>query len=133
MNIYVYIAMPYSSAPEANTRAAMDVWTAVRDLRVEGVTFVPTCPHWSHFQDALEGHARPYEEWLDYCLAVVRKHDCILRMPGESPGAEREVTLANDLGMPVFYDEEELREFYDVSVEKELLRLIEKENADNGK
>jgi len=33
-----------------------------------------------------------------------------MRLPGESPGADREVALAAELGIPVFYSVEELVE-----------------------
>jgi hypothetical protein len=35
-------------------------------------------------------------EWLKCC-------DAVLRLPGESTGADREVALAKELGIPVYY------------------------------
>jgi hypothetical protein len=50
----------------------------------------------------------PYEEWLDYDHEVIKHMNALLRIPGESPGSDREVAWAEELGIPVFYDMEEL-------------------------
>jgi hypothetical protein len=42
-------------------------------------------------------------EWLKSC-------DCVLRMSGDSPGADKEVMLAEVLAIPVYYSIEELLE-----------------------
>lgn len=40
--------------------------------------------------------------------AVLERCDAVLRLPGESPGADREVHYAISLGKPVYYGLEEL-------------------------
>jgi len=46
-----------------------------------------------------------YEFWLDYDFSYIRDVcDCILRLPGESWGTDREEEYATALSMPVFED-----------------------------
>jgi hypothetical protein len=40
-------------------------------------------------------------EWLAVC-------DCVLRLPGESKGADAEVKFAQEIGKPVYYSIAEL-------------------------
>ena len=92
----VYIAGPYTRPdPCVNTNRAMAAW----DL-LWGLGFAPFCPHWSHYQHT---HIpRPYEDWLAYDLEWLRTCDAVLRLPGESSGADKEVAEAVRLGIPVF-------------------------------
>lgn len=99
---YVYIAGPYSNGDcVRNSHKAMEVWEQLRSLG-----FIPFCPHWSiiqHLVIPLE-----YEQWLDFDLEWIRRCDALLRMPGESSGADREVAFASQIGIPVFADVKEL-------------------------
>ena len=46
----------------------------------------------------------PYESWLAYDLKVIDRCDALLRLPGKSGGAAREVDYcARVLGRPVYY------------------------------
>lgn len=45
-----------------------------------------------------------HEMWLWTDLAWVGVSDCVLRLPGKSPGADREVAFAELKGIPVFDD-----------------------------
>jgi hypothetical protein len=45
---------------------------------------------------------RPYESWMAQDLAWVGNADAVLRLPGESSGADREVAHARKNGIPVF-------------------------------
>lgn len=62
--------------------------------------FVPMCPHWSHFQHTFR--PRPYADWLAFDLEWLPCCDAVLRLPGESSGADGEVARAVELGIPVF-------------------------------
>ena len=97
----VYIAGPYSArAPEVvvdNVGAAMQAW---EDLRAAG--FTPFCPHWTHEQVRFYSDRRHYEDWLAWDLEWLECCDAVLRLPGASPGADREVARADELGLPVF-------------------------------
>ena len=94
----VYVAAPLSQGDQlANISAAMRVWDR---LSRTGVC-IPICPHWSALQQM--HRPRPYEDWLTYDLALIETCvDAVLRVPGDSSGADREVTRALDLGLPVF-------------------------------
>lgn len=102
---YVYVAGPLT-ARSGKTQAqhvddAIDAGTKLLQLG-----FHPYIPHLSHFWD--QRTPRPYEVWMALDFAWIVRCDALLRMPGESPGADREVFKARDLGVPVFYSIEEL-------------------------
>ena len=50
----------------------------------------------------------PYEAWLTLDNEYLVLCDALLRLPGESPGADREVALARQHGIPVFHALSEL-------------------------
>jgi len=100
----VYIAGPYTQGDQAqNVRRAIDAAEAVMQAG-----FAPYVPHMSHFHHMI--HAHFYETWLAIVIAFLRVCDALLRLPGLSPGADREVALARKLGIPVFYSVSELVE-----------------------
>lgn len=49
-----------------------------------------------------------HSTWLDVDFTIVSRCNCLLRLPGDSVGADMEVAEANRLGIPVFHDEGEL-------------------------
>jgi hypothetical protein len=59
-----------------------------------------------HFHHFVHPHA--YEDWMEQCLSWVERCDALLRLPGSSPGADREAQHAMQKGIPVFYSLEEL-------------------------
>lgn len=100
--IYVYIASPYSKGDVAvNVRNSFLV---ADELLAHG--FCPFPPLYSHFWHFLS--PKPYETWLELDKLWVKACDCLLRMPGESSGADGEVELAEANGIPVFYSVEAL-------------------------
>lgn len=92
----VYVAGPYSADPDACTVEAMSVAHQVMDLG-----HAPFVPHLYHYMHLMR--ERGYEDWMTADLVYLRVCDVILRMPGHSPGADREVELARELGIPVVY------------------------------
>ena len=100
MRPLVYVAGPYSDDPVGNTRRAI---TAADQLLNAGI--VPYVPHLSMFWDLL--HPRPYADWLELDLEVVRRCDAVLRLSGNSPGADREVAFAESEWVPVLYSVDE--------------------------
>ncbi|MDQ3170340.1 MAG: DUF4406 domain-containing protein [Acidobacteriota bacterium] len=93
----VYVAGPFTKpSPIINTRRAID---AAEQLRRAG--YSPFVPHlffaWEmvHPDVGYEGWMALDFEWLAAC-------DAIVRMPGESPGADREVAFARERGIAVF-------------------------------
>lgn len=98
----VYIAGPYTKGDVAqNVARAMDAWNALWRLG-----YAPFCPHWSHFQHL---HAAlPYEDWLEFDLVWLPQCKFLLRLPGESSGADKEEEMAKSLGIPIFTSVEEV-------------------------
>ncbi len=107
----IYIAGPYTKGDVAeNVAKAISAWY---QLWQEG--FSPFCPHLSHFLHIQK--QLPYENWLSYNLEWLPSCDGILRLPGESAGADRETSEANKLGMPVFSTIEDVIQWYSGTVE----------------
>lgn len=99
--LVVYVAGPYSSDPAAGANAAALAAHALLDAG-----HYPVVPHLSLLLDLVRH--RPYEEWLRHDFALLRRCDALLRLPGHSPGADREVQEAERLGVSVVHSIEEL-------------------------
>ena len=107
--VKVYISGPYSSGDQVlNTRLAMGVWNYLF-----GKGYTPFCPHWGMAQHLCL--PLPWEQWIEYDLEMLRGHDVLYRMPGESKGADIEVAEAERLGIPVVYSFSELVAQFPVS------------------
>lgn len=92
----VYIAGPYTLGDVvANVRQALDAADEV--LKVGHTPFVP---HLNHFWHLV--HPGPYEQWIAWDAAWLPLCEALVRLPGESRGADGEVALAAKLGIPVF-------------------------------
>ena len=98
----VYIASPYTQGDVGqNVGIAMSFSHAILDNG-----HCPISPLLSHF---LHIHRqRHYEDWIAMDLELVKVSDCLIRLPGDSNGADGEVRLARELGIPVFYDKADL-------------------------
>lgn len=101
---FVYIAGPLSSAPMHNVHAAVKTADALVDAG-----FHPYVPHLTVLWDMIS--PKDYEEWMKHDLAWIARCDALLRIPGESSGADREVKFALDMGIPVFYSVEHILVF----------------------
>jgi hypothetical protein len=103
--IKVYIASPYTKGDVAlNVKRQMECANQLMDLG-----FAPFVPLYTHFQHM--AYPRPYKEWLEFDKIWVLTCDCLLRLDGESTGADLEVELAKENNIPVFYDISELHMF----------------------
>ncbi len=99
----VYIAGPISIGNQFhNCAKAIHVATDV--VRMGCAPYVPhlTCL-WDMVNMSLT-----YEDWLQMCFDWIPTCHALLRVPGESPGADKEVAFAMSLGIPVFYSVEQL-------------------------
>lgn len=95
--IKVYISSPYSLGDKLNNvRNSLSV---SNELINNG--FVPIAPLLFHFQDMI--FPQKYDKWLEICRVLLTTADCVLRLPGESSGADIEVQDAIELGIPVYY------------------------------
>jgi hypothetical protein len=93
--IKVYIASPYTLGDVAvNVKAQLDTFAELLDLG-----YIPFAPLLSHFVHM--AHPRPYHRWTAYDEEWVKACDVVLRLPGESKGADNEVRLAESLNIPV--------------------------------
>ncbi len=117
----VYLAGPISKGDLAhNINQASEAFAR---LALAGLS--PLCPqwsafsggaHWSHFGDVVRvegvatatGCGLSHADWLRVDLLWVAVCDAVLRLPGESVGAEQETAFAKMNGIPVFTDEREL-------------------------
>lgn len=70
--------------------------------------FAVYVPHWNVIQDAI--HPRDYGFWLSHDLEWLAVCDCVLRLPGESAGADAEVQRARELGKTVYFSLDEIPE-----------------------
>lgn len=94
-SILLYIAGPYTNPdPVQNTHRMIRIADALWELGI-----VPVVPHLSLLWHLVS--PRPYEQWLEYDLHVMARCDAVLRVPGPSTGADREVFQATRSGQPV--------------------------------
>jgi hypothetical protein len=106
MGIHVYVASPYSKGDTVqNVRNAVLVGDR---LAIHG--FYPFIPVLTHFWHYLRPHE--YGFWMEQDKAWLLKCDCLLRVPGESRGADEEVKLARKNNIPVFFTVSALLEHY---------------------
>jgi hypothetical protein len=108
----VYIAGPISRGDLAHN--ITQATRAFVELARAGLA--PWCPHWAAFsggvrltpsgtpyaEAAVHGCGLDHADWLRVDLAWMAGADAVLRLPGESEGADREVAEARRLGVPVF-------------------------------
>lgn len=96
----IFISGPYSIGDiEANVKRACDLANTLINLG-----YAPFCPHLFHYLPH-----QPYNKWLEIDNAFLEVCAAVIRIPGESVGSDREVQLAEKLGIPVFYSIQELR------------------------
>lgn len=93
---FIFIAAPYTLGDVAlNVKDAMDVANKLIDKG-----FFPYCPHLSHFLHMTKPQS--YQTWIDYTLAWMEKCDAIIRLEGESKGADGEEARAREIGLPIY-------------------------------
>jgi hypothetical protein len=106
MKIKVFISSPYSIGnQEENVERQIECADRLYNL---GFTcFIPLLSHYQH-----KIYPRVYRDWLDNDLQWLQVCDCLLRLYGESKGADIEEKAARELNIPVFYSIFELTEYY---------------------
>ncbi len=103
----IYIAGPYTKGD-----VAVNVGNAIAVAnRLKDAGYAPYVPHLTHFWHLL--FPRPYEDWLELDNQFLPLCDALLRIPGESKGADAEVELAGKLGIPVFESLIVLRDYFE--------------------
>lgn len=100
----IYVAAPYSRPdPVENTHRAIRGGLSIWEERLG----VPLIPHLT-----LVAHLvmpRPLDYWYEFDLHQIDHCSALLRLPGESTGADAEIEHADTIGIPVFHSVEELR------------------------
>ena len=90
----VYVAGPFTHGDQtANVRRALATADRLRD---QGL--VPVIPHLLATCDLVK--PRPYEFWMQECISHLLTCNVVARMPGYSPGADREIEVATAAGIP---------------------------------
>ncbi len=95
----IYIAGPLSADTEeemiANSEIAQHV--AYELIKKGYVPFIPHLSVYTSFRDKVD-----YEWWMKYCFAWLEQCDALFFI-GESPGANREIARADEIGLRLFY------------------------------
>lgn len=88
---HIYVAGPIGKKERHadNLQAAIDAAEALYRMGA-----IPIVPHF--FIPWGEKHEHAYEEWMTLDFEIVRRADALYRMPGISPGADREVAFAEE-------------------------------------
>ncbi len=104
--IKIYIASPYTIGDQnENVRTQMLTFETLHSFGM-----MPFAPLWASFQNLVFPHT--WEEWLEWCSTWVKSCDCLLRLPGESKGADEEVRVAKMNSIPVYYSIDQVKEAF---------------------
>ena len=109
-NILVYIASTYTKPigkQLENVSKSIDAWEEIVKI---GLT--PFAPLLTHYIEEKYHHEPDF--WYDYDNVILDRCDCVLRLNGESWGADEEVKRAESNGFPVFYTIDELKDYYNI-------------------
>ncbi len=97
----IFISGPYAKPdPVINTRNAI-----LAGEKVLKLGHTPFIPHLNHLWHLVVPHDEAF--WYAYDLVWLRRCNAILRLPGESKGADREMILAREWGIEEFHLDEE--------------------------
>lgn len=100
----IYIAAPYTKGDVAqNVRGAIEV--ADKLLERGHYPYVPHLTHFWHFISP-----KSWGLWLDIDRIWIAQCEALLRLPGESVGADNEVAYAKAIGIPIYWSIEEIKE-----------------------
>lgn len=98
------------------------VWKNVAAAHAAGIKLLKAgysviVPHGSVFwgnliragrwEPEVQPNGTQHSDWMGCDLEIVRRCDCLLRLPGESKGADMEVDVAERNGLPVYHSVEE--------------------------
>ena len=102
----VYVAGPYTQGDTDD-----NVYQAIKaGDRLLELGYLPFIPHLNHFWALAFPH--PYRVWANWDNEWLLLCDCVLRLPGYSPGADEEERVAGAHYKTVFYSMEELERCY---------------------
>lgn len=116
MKPIIYIAAPYSNGEmnSGKTPEKIIMDNIINSLRVGNeladAGFIPFAGNLYHYWHM--AYPRDYESWFEIVTAHLPHCKAVLRLEGLSSGADREVEMANKLGIPVFYDIQTLIKYF---------------------
>lgn len=96
----IYIASPYTSYKDKLKAVENQIEAANKILDLGHFPFVPLFSHYFKEQS--------YDFWLRMDIEFLKVCDAVLRLPGESKGADFEVKMAKYFNIPVYYNLEEI-------------------------
>lgn len=102
----VYIAGPITGDPWGCVRRAVR-WSSI--CQNNGCDAY--LPQLSVLQEMIEPQL--YEYWINLGLNMLSRCDGLIRLSGDSPGADREVEYAKELGLPIIGDASALGDEWD--------------------
>lgn len=105
--IKVYLAGPYTfpkGEEQENVNRMIDYAQQIPD---KFWVYIPLLIHYIQIR-----HPKSYKYCMQYEQVAIDVCDCLLRMSGESKGADEEIKYIKKQGKPVFYSVEELEEYY---------------------
>ena len=73
--------------------------------------FAPFIPHLNSLWEICHPN-HPISDWLELDFQWIRVCHALLRLPGESPGADGEVRFCDEHGVPVFHSIEHLEAYF---------------------
>lgn len=94
---YIYLAGPMTK-PDLITNARLAIEAA---SRLVDAGFVPYLPQTGLLWEL--HRPRSYEDWMALDFAWIERSDALVRLPGESSGADRECVHAATHGKPVWH------------------------------
>jgi hypothetical protein len=103
----VFVAGPMSSSGEPGPNLHQAAQTAASLLRLG---FAPYVPHVTWVLDAISPSS--IDDWKRSNFAWLSVSAALIRLPGESKGADVEVRYAEERGIPVFSSVPELVRWY---------------------
>jgi len=99
----IYISGPYTKPdPVENTHKAIQIAEEIIRL---GCT--PYIPHLNLLWHLVYPH--PIDFWYEMDIDILPRCDAVLRLSGDSRGADTEILLAQQLSIPIFYFLDELK------------------------
>ncbi len=113
MRNLIYIAGPISKGPlDHNIRQANEAMIAL--MKAGFAPFNPMLSCFLGYPESKEPEVMPcgttHEDWMGMDLPWVGVSNALLRLPGVSGGADKEVQHALSLGIPVYYSIDSLLE-----------------------
>lgn len=118
MSLRVYISGPISSGGRRTDPEAIDAYCKVAAAEAQRLItwgYSILWPHGTVWMERLTGVRNDHDRWVENDIPWVLQAEAVLRIAGDSAGADAECEAARKAGIPVFDSVEELLEGIDDS------------------